>query len=404
VSADALAWLVTGLASGLVLITLPGTIELLMLTLGALLPQRGPGTVAGATPRVVVLVPAHDEAATIQRCVASLLACQGADQGFAVVVVADNCTDNTADLARTAGARVLERCDPQHRGKGYALDFGFRTLLQDAMDAVAVVDADTDVEPSFLVELRRWFASGADAVQVQYSVRNADASNRTRLMHVALLAFNFLRPRGRDRLGLSAGLLGNGFALSRQVIERIPYEARSVVEDLEYHLALIHAGYRVRFTGRTRVLADMPVGGGGVRTQRARWEGGRLRMMRQAAPGLAAAVARGRLRLLEPLLELLLLPLAYHVIAILLTLAVPVAWARLYALTGLGVVALHVGIAVAIGGTQRDLLALLQAPFYLIWKIVQLPLLLRTARGDAEWVRTSRDAHNHKQDEDITGD
>jgi len=389
---QAVTWL--SIAAGVVLVALtaPGSVELLVLTLGALVPRRRPAPADAAPGRLAVLVPAHDEARTIERCVASLRACAGAGDDVDLVVVADNCTDDTAARARRAGAEVLERVDPERRGKGYALDYGFRALLEREVAAVAVVDADTDVDRDFLAELRRWFAAGADAVQVQYSVRNAGASSRTRLMNLALLAFNFLRPRGRERLGLSAGLLGNGFALRREVIERVPYEARSVVEDLEYHLELIGHGYRVRFAEATRVLADMPAGGAGVRTQRARWEGGRLRMLREAAPGLAAAVLKGRMGLLEPLLELALMPLAYHVSALLVAAALPLAWLRWYAAAGLAAVALHVAAAIALGGTWRDLLALTLAPFYLLWKLLQLPLLWRSARRNADWVRTERDS------------
>jgi len=163
-----------------------------------------------------------------------------------------------------------------------------------------------------------------------------------------------------------------------------------VVEDLEYHLSLIRAGYRVRFAEGTRVLGEMPISGPGVRTQRARWEGGRLRMLVEAAPLLVREVCRGQGRLLEPLLDLLLLPLAFHVLLLCLILALPVPWMRLYGLAGLLVVAAHVLVAIAVGGRPRDLAVLALAPFYVLWKIFQLPLLLRTARRNARWIRTRR--------------
>jgi cellulose synthase/poly-beta-1,6-N-acetylglucosamine synthase-like glycosyltransferase len=229
-------------------------------------------------------------------------------------------------------------------------------------------------------------------VQCRYTTLNADSSLRTRLMNLALMAFNALRPRGRSALGLSAGILGNGFALAASTLRRVPYGAESVVEDLEYHLLLVRAGLRVRFTDAAWVKADMPTGGGGSRTQRARWEGGRLLMLRQHVPALLRGVIAGRWRLLEPALDLLLLPLAYHVLLLAITAALPVGFARVYGLMGLGLVALHVLVAIRVGGgSARDLLVLAAAPAYILWKLTVLRLIRRSAARDAAWVRTHRE-------------
>lgn len=385
--------MIVALAVLLLLLALPGTVELLLLTVGGLLPARGPRPGARFGGRLAVVVPAHDEAEGIAACVASVRSAAAALTGVEVVVVADNCSDDTAARADAAGARVLERVDPVRRGKGYALSFAFDTLLGEGVDAVVVVDADSLVAPGALVELSAWLADGAAAVQARYGVANPGAGLRPRLMGVALMAFNVLRPRGRARWGLSAGILGNGFALTAATLRAVPYDAHSVVEDLEYHLRLVRSGRRVAFADRATVLATMPIGGRGVRTQRARWEGGRLRMIRETGPGLLAAVAAGSWRLLEPLLELLLLPLAWHVLLLVLALALPWAPGRLCAAAGLLVVALHVlaGIAVG-GGGWRDLAALAAAPFYVAWKVALMPAIARASRRDSDWVRTERPA------------
>lgn len=375
------------------LASVPGTIELLALTLAGVLPARRPRADGsdGRDLHVVAVVPAHDEEAGITRCVESLRACAPVDDRFSIAVIADNCSDATAERARAAGARVLERHDPTKSGKGHALAWAFRRLLAEDADVLLVVDADTVVEPGLVAALRGRFAAGADAVQTRYGVRNADESLRTRLMNVALLAFNVLRPRGRDRLGLSVGILGNGFALARDTLLAVPYDAHSVVEDLEYHLALVRAGKRVEFADETTVRADMPVGGRGVDTQRARWEGGRLRMIRETAPALAGEVASGRLRLLEPLLELLLLPLAFHVVLLAAALAIPWGPGRLYASFGLGLVGVHVVAGIVVGGGgRRDLVALLAAPVYVLWKVGLSHAIARASRREADWVRTER--------------
>ena len=309
-----------------------------------------------------------------------------------LVVIADNCTDNTAAEACKLGATVLERFNADLRGKGYALDFAFTTLMREtSYDAFLIVDADTDVPPEFLRELCARFASGADAVQCRYLVRNPEGSMRTRLMNLALMAFNAFRPRGRERWGLSAGILGNGFGLRREVLDAVPYTASSVVEDLEYHLRLVESGYRVEFVETTSVFGEMPVKGAGVKTQRARWEGGRIRMIREHVPSLLGRVLSGRIRLLEPLLELLLLPLAMQVVLVLLSLLSPSPFVLIYAAFALTVLGLHLWGAVwRCGGTWRDLGALGAAPFYVFWKLAMIPALVRTSRSNSAWVRTER--------------
>jgi hypothetical protein len=374
--------------------TLPGTFELAALTVGTLLPRRPREGDPARCGTLAVIVPAHDEEAGIGACVASLLACEQPPHGARIVVVADNCSDRTADRAREAGAEVIERFDTERRGKGFALGLAFERVLADpAVEAVLVVDADSAVAPNFLVEMARAFGAGADGVQCPYKVGNPEASRRARLMNVALLAFNVARPRARERFGLSVGILGNGFGLHRRVLARLPYTAHSVVEDLEYHLMMVREGFAVRFVEDTTVCADVPTTEEGMRTQRARWEGGRFRMIREQAPALMAEVLRGRLSLAEPLGELLLLPLATHVGVLAVVLAVPFPPTQLYAGVSLGLVAAHTLAALQVaGGTREDLRALAEVPFYVLQKVAQLPATLLASRKDQAWVRTPRGA------------
>ncbi len=384
-------WSVVGIL--LCLVTLPGTIELAFLTPSGAMPRR----LQTSPPEsrrllnICVVVPAHNEEKGIGGCVSALLACATGGNEVAVVVIADNCSDATAGQARLAGARVLVRNDGQRRGKGYALDHAFSILLPENHDAFLIVDADTGVEANFILATAELFGRGAEALQCRYLASNPGESVRSRLMHVAWLAFNVLRLRGRDYCGLSVGILGNGFGLARQTLEKIPFDADSIAEDLEYHLRLVRAGRRVRFCEATTVWSDVPAQGEMAAGQRARWEGGRFRMIREQTPGLAAEVLKGNLRLLEPLLELLLLPLAFHVFLLLVLLSVPTAVAGFFALTGLLVVMLHVAVALWVGKAGwSDVLALLAAPFYIVWKLTLGRQLLKSASSGAAWVRTER--------------
>ena len=214
----------------------------------------------------------------------------------------------------------------------------------------------------------------------------------TRLMDLSQRAFNQVRTRGRQGWGQSVGLLGNGFALSRETLEKVPYLATSVVEDLEYHLALLRAGIRVELLREPRVAGLMPTGGRASSTQRARWEGGRFRMIREVAPTLAARVLTGKLDCLEPLAELLLLPLAFHTLLIGLA-AFGSGWTRVAGLAGLAILALHLLAAVGVGNSlKRDLRAIATVPFYLFWKLTRLPMIIAASLRGAAWVRTARSA------------
>jgi cellulose synthase/poly-beta-1,6-N-acetylglucosamine synthase-like glycosyltransferase len=374
-------------------VTAPGSVELLILTLAGMLPSRRirPPSKDPRPLSFAVVVPAHNEELNIARTVLSLFSADRAGAGTSVVVIADNCTDRTAEAAALAGARVLTRHDERLRGKGYALDYAFQILAPEAFEYLVVVDADSEVSANFLTALADAFREGTAAAQCRYIVRNSGESVRTRLLRVALFGFNVLRPRGRDRLGLSAGIYGNGFALSAETLRAVPYTAASVVEDLEYHLALVRAERRVRFVDSAAVYGDMPVAGAGVKTQRSRWEGGRFRMMAEKIPMLMREILHGRLRLVEPALDLLLLPLAFHVLLLLIALVAPSPLVRSVALAGLGIVCLHLIAAISVGGgTIKDVAVLAAAPLYILWKILLIPKLIATSRSGATWVRTAR--------------
>jgi len=386
------AWKVFGVVAACV--TLPGSVELLALSVASLFRKRSEAIQVGPTVwHVAVVVPAHNEAASITSCVQSLLGAERGDMQVDVYVIADNCTDDTARVAADAGAKVLTRTNELERGKGHALHFAFTSLEPLDYHCLLVVDADTTVAANFIVAAAGTMREGAHAVQARYLVRNQEEGVRTRLTDLALRAFNVVRPLGRERLGLSVGILGNGFGLRSETLRVVPYLASSVVEDLEYHLSLVGSGYRVRFVDQTAVFGEMPVRGEGVKTQRSRWEGGRLRMMYEKGPELLRGVLKGRLIFLEPLLELLLLPLAFHVTLLAVAISTPLTVVRDIGLAGIGIVLLHLTAAIVVGGgSWRDIGTLAIAPFYILWKLILIPSLLRNARSNNAWVRTRRNA------------
>jgi cellulose synthase/poly-beta-1,6-N-acetylglucosamine synthase-like glycosyltransferase len=377
-------------------LSLPGSLELLTLSIGSLLPRQRFGvTIGPGRWRTAVLVPAHNEHATITQCLQALFGSQAAPAGIevAIFVVADNCTDDTAALAALAGAQVLVRNDVQNRGKGYALHWAFTRLIEEGYDCMLIVDADTVVDPNFIGLAADTMRRGAQAVQARYLVRNTQETNRTRLMRLALRLFNVVRPLGRANLGLSCGINGNGFGLRSDTLIAVPYLATSIVEDLEYHLELVRSGRRVTFLNDATVYAETPVQAVAVEGQRSRWEGGRFRMLITQAPSLLRDVLSGKLRCIEPLFELLLLPLAYHFILVVVASSAPLPIVRYIGLAGLCAVLLHLVAGLIVGGGGwSDVAVLASIPYYLLWKLRMIPTLLRSARPDKQWVRTGRNA------------
>jgi cellulose synthase/poly-beta-1,6-N-acetylglucosamine synthase-like glycosyltransferase len=349
--------------------------------------------------RFEVVVPAHDEERGVGETVRSLLALDWPRHLFRVLVVADNCADATAERAREAGAEVLERRDPERRGKGYALELAFGQALAGPADAVVVIDADTLASPNLLAAFAARLEAGAVAVQADYAVRNPGDSWRTRLMAIALGAFHVVRSRGRERLGLSCGLRGNGMCFCRAALSQVPHRAFSLVEDLEYGLRLGEAGLRVQYAGEAHVWGEMVATADASRTQRQRWEGGRLRMALEHGPRLLRqALARRDRLLLDLAFDVWVPPLAQLALAVL---AGAAASAGVRAWTGQGSAALAAFLASAaalvcyvlrgwqLSGTGwRGLADLALAPAYVAWK---LSLRLRgSRRARSDWVRTRR--------------
>jgi 1,2-diacylglycerol 3-beta-glucosyltransferase len=346
--------------------------------------------------RFDVIVPAHNEESVIGAVVASLQGIDWPADQFRIVVVADNCTDATATIAAAAGATVMQRLDQAQRGKGYALDFAFKASRQRGWaDALVVIDADAEVSPNILEAFACRLEQGEHAVQAHYGVSNTNASWRTRLLSIAKAAFHIVRSRGRERLGLSCGIRGNGWAVTHSLLAKVPYQAFSLTEDLEYGIDLGMAGYRVAYADEAHSDAEMVSGEKDSRKQRQRWEQGRFQLVRaKTLPLLSRAVSARSLVCLDLALDLLVLPVSYvflNVFALLLLALFVVTQSPAWLLCGLGCSAalvLYIMRGWQLSGAgARGLLDLARAPFFLAWKIA----VMLSGRQSKEWVRTKRE-------------
>jgi 1,2-diacylglycerol 3-beta-glucosyltransferase len=366
--------------------------------------RRVPPTVS--TPYVAVLVPAHNEAADIAATVTSLLATDYPPERRRVVVVADNCTDETAGCARSAGAEVIVRTDPSRRGKGFALEFGFAHVLEDPrVDLVMVVDADTLVSDNVITACASRVSAGASVVQVDYQVRESDRSWRTRLLHIAFTAFHDVRSAGRERFGLSCGLRGNGMAFSRTALAQVPHRAFSIVEDLEYGIALGQAGIRVEYAHEAWVKGLMPADGKSSESQRARWEGGRTLIRKRYGAELVRSAIQTRSKLLADLAADVYVPPLAQLASLLSTFGVlsivgswsarrlGSRWVASPVVAGVGTagLVLHVAEGWRRSGTGFAGIAdLARAPMYIAWKLGRKVTQRPAKQVPTEWVRTAR--------------
>ncbi|MGD0629539.1 MAG: glycosyltransferase family 2 protein [Terracidiphilus sp.] len=381
------------LAGLMALFATPLFLDLALCMAGNLFSARRPKAGLWRTIRLAIVVPAHDEEGLIARTVASLKA---ADAAAPIFVVAHNCSDGTAKAAADAGAQVVELNNRKLRGKSAALRQGFSSAVAGGANAVLVVDADSIVSANLIAATRELLELGADVTQCRYELElpvSRAGHPLGRLRALAFRGMNVLRARGRAGLGFSTGLFGNGFAVTAETLERVPFNVNSIAEDVEYHTRLVQAGIPVYWVEDAFVHAHSPASGAAQATQEARWEGGRFRVAGRSTKRLMAAMLRGRWRAFETLADVWSLPLSRGILALLLTLFLAVHWLHVFSLVCAGVAVLYVIQAALLGAEpMRDLAALSAAPLYLAWKALITPLVLRQSRKSAEWARTKREA------------
>jgi len=384
---------ITVLAIGIAVFAAPLFVDLAICIAGNFFRARRPGRIALREIRLAVVVPAHNEESMIASTISSL---RVAGPETPIYVVAHNCTDATAEIATQAGARVLDLINPRLRGKGAALRHGFATALAGGSNAILVVDADTIVSPNLIDATCLKLSEGADAAQARYELKLAPDQVRKPMSRLRALAFrgmNVLRAKGRAGLGFSAGIFGNGFSVTATALERVPFDADSIAEDVEYHTKLVSGGIPVFWIGDAFVKAQPPKSREALASQEARWEGGRVNVAKRSTPRLIMAILHGRWRAIETLADVWSLPLSRGIIALVLTIGLPVHWLHEFAIACALVTLFYVFEAAMLGSDPvGDLIALAGAPLYMLWKALITPLVLRQSRSRAEWARTEREA------------
>jgi len=362
-------------------------------------PEERPSWSSVPRPRIAVLVPAHNESSGIVdtlRSVRSQLR-----HGDRLLVVADNCHDDTAAVARSLGAEVTERFDEVLRGKGYALDHGVSVLRLDPPAMVLMVDADCVLHPGAVDALSQSCAGLLRPVQAQYLMRSpAGASIQTRVAEFAWLVKNRVRPLGAHRLGWPCQLTGSGMMFPWALIAAAPLASGHLVEDMQLGVELAKQGLAPAYCDQALVTSTFPADEEDLATQRQRWEHGHLSMiLSQGLSTLKHSLGTLSWPLLGMALDLCVPPLTSLIM--LMGLALPLAWGHGWAFGGTALATIStvlffsINLAVILAWSMHGRVVLPKAevlgiPAYAFSKISVYASFM--VRRQVKWVRTGRDS------------
>ena len=347
-------------------------------------------------PPVVVLIPAHDESVGI---LPTLEDVQGQLQaGDRLLVVADNCTDDTATVAAQAAAEVIERRDDLRRGKSYALDFGIRSLQGDDPSIVLVVDADCRLGAGAIDELARACGATGRPVQALYLMSAPEQSSLNHdIAEFAWRIKNDLRARGLAALGFPCQLMGSGMAFPRHAFAAVEMASGHLAEDLDLGLQLARAGYPPLFWPRAVVRSVFPTNEQAAATQRQRWEHGHFTVLaRRVLPSMWSAVRDRNWNLLALSLDAAVPPLVFLAVLTLLVFLpsavscfMGIGQAPLIVST-VALTMLLFSLVLAFFKCGRDLLTSATWPSAAVFLRGKLGIYARAFASNKKWTRTGR--------------
>lgn len=353
--------------------------------------------------KFAIIVPAHNEGKIIAKTIYSLWGIVYPKKFYDLYVIADNCTDNTADIARGLGVTVLERTNRKKTGKGYALRWGFDQIfrMNVAYDAFIVIDADSLVSGNYLEVMNNYLENGSRVIQSSDLVLPQEKNWSIEATRIGFLLYNYVKPLGRKVLKLNMGLRGNGMCFDTGVLQAYPWQAWSLTEDLEYGLILMLQGVRIEFAPEATVWAQMPFESSHAESQRSRWEIGRHQVIRQYALKFLRKALRKRSFVYFDVFIDLITPPFVNMMVLISAVLIPVSilaftgllsWIHLLMWGGLfilGIIYLFLGLYIA--KADKELYrSLLHLPVYIAWKLKVYAKAFRAGK-ETKWIRTERD-------------
>lgn len=396
----------------IVQILLLGTIGFFMaylafLSLLAYIERNGKSLDTDSKRRFAIVVPAYNEESSLPRTLKNLFEVDYPRDKFDIIVIADNCTDNTAEVAGEKGAEVMVRNNPEKRGKGYALRWCFDKLIEknatNRYDSAIVVDADSIVSNNLLRVMNKYRENGAEVIQGYLTVDSNPGVWTSEIIRIGFTLYNFVRPLARRAIGCPAGLRGNGMCFSMEVLKQVPWDAYSLTEDLEYGIKLLLNDVNIVFAPEAIGFNVVPENPENAESQRERWEIGRLPILKKYFGKLFREIFKRRsFKVLDTLIDLVTPPLVnMMIVAFGMTLVSLLLWflglqsTLLWVwfwvgIVGLGLFHALLGLYTA-GVGWSTYRSLLYVPRYAVWKLYVYFKVLFFEGRTTEWVRTSRE-------------
>ena len=362
-------------------------------------PSPAPGGDVMARPRLLIAVPAHDEAGFIQTCVQSLMEMRRDRADWDVVVVADNCSDRTAQLAGEAGADVCERTAPERPGKPAAIEWLLGQVELSLYDAMVIVDADSTVDPGF-----------ADAYAGVPRLRHCAAQGYNDISNpgdswLSLLGRLLIRIRYdgqyplKRRASINCPLTGNGMCVGMEVLDRLGWSSKALTENWDMYARYTAAGVRVTYVPGAHIYSHEAVRLQDSAIRRHRWQAGRWHVLRQHIVRILGSRRIGLHQKLDVLSEIASPgPVVYGTVAVVMVglLAILPLPGRLGLMLLFGSAAVYMGlwtVGTWIRQPNRAVLAgaFVRLPFYAAWRLALAARSIMTGRG-RRWERSPRDS------------
>lgn len=372
--------------------------------LASIAPPRPPQVEAGPHTRFAVAIPAHDEGAVLMATLAQLERQDYPAELLDVHVVADHCTDSTAEVVEQGGGIVHVRDSLPRGRKAYAVQWLLARLLSDerGYDAIAIFDADSLVARDFFGVMDGYLRAGREVLQGQHVISNPEDSLLAAMAAVDMRLNNRLRNQGRRNLGLGCRLMGDAMVFDSRVLREYGWLGDTLIEDREYGYELLLRGVRAHYVPEARSYGQAASGWRQAEPQRLRWYHGVVQMQRRLAARMLAGAVRSRsMAVLDGALELLA-PSYTFLLALSIAnlgLTVGLTWLEPGALGligtgGAGLIcagwALYPVLGLIIDRAPAwAFRALLMGPAYLVWRL-WISILVYLRGDQIVWVRTRR--------------
>lgn len=265
----------------------------LMVSICSLVKLKDKPIIEEKNNKFMAIIPAHNEEIVVGNLIASLQKQNYPKDLYDIYVIADNCTDNTAEIARKAGAIVYERFDEEHKTKGYALDWFLKQKIEEnaPYDAFCIFDADNIVDVDFLKNMNKKLCQGEEVVQGYRDIKNPTDSWVSAGYAIFYWTMNRFYHLARYNLGLSPLINGTGFMVKFDLVKPTNgFDTVTLTEDIEFSLKTIISGKKLGWATDAIVYDEQPVGFKQSWSQRSRWTVGHIQCLKEYTKPLAAAV------------------------------------------------------------------------------------------------------------------